>query len=138
MTKVNIDMIKNGLNEFVKEEKVSEKNLQVLFEITLNNLKFANNSIKFYTQKNIFDNSYTFKDKKLILLNREFFNQPEEVVFRSLSEIIRVVGKKYYPVRGKKIDHVVELIKNKSFFKITLGNCILKRVNNTVIVSKES
>jgi len=108
------------------------------FNLTINNLKFANNSIKFYTQKNIFDNSYTFKDKKLILLNREFFNQPEEVVFRSLSEIIRVVGKKYYPVRGKKIDHVVELIKNKSFFKITLGNCILKRVNNTIIVSKES
>ena len=39
VTKVNIDMIKNGLNEFVKENKVEEKNLQVLFEITLNNLK---------------------------------------------------------------------------------------------------
>jgi len=39
VTKVNIDMIKNGLNEFVKEKKVSETNLQVLFEITLNNLK---------------------------------------------------------------------------------------------------
>ena len=39
VTKVNIDMIKNGLNEFVKEKKVSEENLQVLFEITLNNLK---------------------------------------------------------------------------------------------------
>ena len=39
VTKVNIDMIKNGLNEFVKENKVEEENLQVLFEITLNNLK---------------------------------------------------------------------------------------------------
>ena len=39
VTKVNIDMIKNGLNEFVKENKVEEKNLQVLFELTLNNLK---------------------------------------------------------------------------------------------------
>jgi len=39
VTKVNIDMIKNGLNEFVKENKVEENNLQVLFEITLNNLK---------------------------------------------------------------------------------------------------
>tara|TARA_B100001250_G_scaffold410992_1_gene438593 strand:+ start:72 stop:1529 length:1458 start_codon:yes stop_codon:yes gene_type:complete len=39
VTKVNIDMIKNGLNEFVKENKVSEEKLQVLFEITLNNLK---------------------------------------------------------------------------------------------------
>jgi len=39
VTKVNIDMIKNGLNNFVKENKVTEDNLQVLFEITLNNLK---------------------------------------------------------------------------------------------------
>ena len=39
VTKVNIDMIKNGLNNFVKENKVNEENLQVLFEITLNNLK---------------------------------------------------------------------------------------------------
>ena len=39
MTKVNIDMIKNGLNEFIKENKVQENNLQVIFEITLNNLK---------------------------------------------------------------------------------------------------
>tara|TARA_Y100000766_G_scaffold284515_1_gene303372 strand:+ start:1152 stop:2606 length:1455 start_codon:yes stop_codon:yes gene_type:complete len=39
VTKVNIDMIKNGLNKFVQENKVKEENLQVLFEITLNNLK---------------------------------------------------------------------------------------------------
>ena len=39
VTKVNIDMIKNGLNKFVQEKKVSEHDLQVLFEITLNNLK---------------------------------------------------------------------------------------------------
>lgn len=38
VTKVNIDMIKNGLHEFVHENKVKEENLQVLFEITLNNL----------------------------------------------------------------------------------------------------
>tara|TARA_S200000501_G_scaffold378359_2_gene440541 strand:+ start:753 stop:2216 length:1464 start_codon:yes stop_codon:yes gene_type:complete len=38
VTKVNIDMIKTGYNLFKKEKKVSEKDLQVLFEITLNNL----------------------------------------------------------------------------------------------------
>ena len=38
VTKVNIDMIKNGYNHFIKERKVKEKDLQVLFEITLTNL----------------------------------------------------------------------------------------------------
>ncbi len=107
------------------------------FDLTINNLKFANNSIKFYTQINIINNSNAVNNKKKILLNKEFFNQPKEVVFRSLTEIIKIIGKKYYPVRGKKIDNVLELIKNKSFLKTTLGNCILKKVNNTIIVSKE-
>ncbi len=38
ITKVNIDMIKNGYNLFKKERKVKESDLQVLFEITLTNL----------------------------------------------------------------------------------------------------
>ena len=38
VTKVNIDMIKTGHNLFKKERKVLEKDLQILFEITLNNL----------------------------------------------------------------------------------------------------
>ncbi len=38
VTKVNIDMIKNGYNKFILEKRVSKKDLQVLFEITLSNL----------------------------------------------------------------------------------------------------
>ena len=107
------------------------------FNLTFRNLKFANNSIKFLTEKNIIENSITFEKKKSIFLNKDFFNQPEEIVFRSLTEIIKIVGKKYYPVRGKKIDKIVELIRNRVFFKVTLGNCAIRKVNNTIIVSKE-
>ena len=39
VTKVNIDMIMNGYNMFIKEQRVDRQNLQVLFEITLNNLR---------------------------------------------------------------------------------------------------
>ena len=38
VTKVNIDMIKNGYNKFLQENRVKKENLQVLFEITLSNL----------------------------------------------------------------------------------------------------
>ena len=107
------------------------------FNLTINNLKFANDAIKFLTEKNIIENSIIFKKKKSIFLNKEFFNQPEEVVFRSLTQIIKVVGGKYYPVRGKKIDKAVKLIRNSALFKITLGNCVIRKVNNTIIVSKE-
>ena len=39
VTKVNIDMLKKGLINFKKNKKVKEKNIQILFEITLSNLK---------------------------------------------------------------------------------------------------
>ena len=38
VTKVNIDMIKNGYNKFILENRVCKEDLQVLFEITLSNL----------------------------------------------------------------------------------------------------
>ena len=39
VTKVNIDMMENGYNAFIKENKVDKDNVQLLFEITLSNLK---------------------------------------------------------------------------------------------------
>jgi hypothetical protein len=39
VTKVNIDMIAKGLKKFREQPKVDPENVQVLFEITLNNLK---------------------------------------------------------------------------------------------------
>ena len=38
VTKVSIDMISKGLQQFKQEHKVEEEDIQVLFEITLNNL----------------------------------------------------------------------------------------------------
>ena len=39
--------------------------------------------------------------------------------------------------RGKKIENVINLIRTKASFKVTLGGCIIKKVNETVILSKE-
>ena len=107
------------------------------FLLTIKNLKFANQTIKFYIKKNLKENSFFMNNKNLVILNKEFFHQSQEVVFRSLTEMIKFVGKKYYPVRGKKIDKIVELINNKSILKMTLGGCVIKKVNQTVILSKE-
>ncbi len=107
------------------------------FNLTLRNLKFANDSINFFTERNLKENSKIVNKNNLIFLNKNFFYQPEEVVFRSLTEVIKIVGKKYYSVRGKKIDKIVNQIKKNIFSKSTLGNCIIKQVNQTIIVSKE-
>lgn len=107
------------------------------FFLTIKNLKFANENIEFYIKKNLEDNLTTLTQKNNIILKENFFSQSNEVVFRSLSEVIKIVGKKHYAVRGKKIEKVIDLIRTKSSFKVTLGGCIIKKVNETVILSKE-
>jgi len=132
-------------NDYFKRVKIRKfiKNLELegldqkKFDLTVKNLKFANESIKYFVEKNLKDNSIILNINKSVILNKNFFNQPEEVVFRSVTEVLRTVGKKYYPSRGKKVTNLIEHIKNHNNFKTTLGNCIIKRVNNTIIVSKE-
>ena len=107
------------------------------FNLTIKNLRFANESIKYFVEKNLKENSTISNINEFVILNKNFFLQPEEVVFRSLTEVLKGVGKKYYPVRGKKIDNLIYQIKNDNSFMTTLGNCVIKKVNNSVIVSKE-
>ena len=67
-----------------------------------------------------------------------FFDQPDEVVFRSISQLIRDTGNKKSFARGKKILSLLNDINlNKNFKKKTLSGCILEKVNKSIIISKE-
>jgi len=107
------------------------------FLLTIKNLKFANETIKFYTKKNLDENTYFLEKNKSFILKKNFFYNSSEVVFRSFTEIIKLIGKKYYPTRGKKIDAIIKLVNDKSSFKVTLGGCVIKKINHSIIVSKE-
>ena len=105
---------------------------------TIDNLKYSEKVIKFYVDENLKKNSFfSVKENRTILNYNEFFSQPHEIIFRSLSNLIKSIGKNYYPVRGKKIEKIINEIKKKSSLKVTLGGCIIKKVNQTVIISKE-
>ena len=68
----------------------------------------------------------------------DFFNHPYEIVFRSLSDSIGLIGKMYNPVRGKKLDNLIKKYKENKLNKETLGGCVIKMVNRTLIITKES
>ncbi len=74
----------------------------------------------------------------MYILNYDFFDQSHEIIFRSLTKILQNLGKKYYPVRGKSINELITGIAKKSFTKVTLGGCFVERVNETILISKES
>ena len=118
------ELQKNGLNK-------------KKFIATIKNLKNSNDVVNFYTRENIKKNSFFLYKKNKLILSEEFFNHPYEIVFRALSESIKLIGKKYYPVRGKKLDRILKNIKNNSLTKSTLGGCVLEKVNETLIITKE-
>ena len=124
--------IRNFLNQLSLEGLDRKK-----FYLTIKNLKIANENIEFYTIKNLKENVVFSQKNKNAVLKEDFFFQSNEVVFRSFAEVLKIIGKKYYPTRGKKVDKIIDLIKSKSSFKVTLGGCIIKKVNKTVILSKE-
>ncbi len=120
------------INEFQKEGFEKDKLL-----LTLNNLQKSNLAISFYVNENKRLNSFFDKNKKRLILEKNFFIQPYEIVFRSFSDSITFIGKRYNAVRGKKIDNILDKIGKNSFKSETLGGCIIKKSQQTVIITKE-
>ena len=104
---------------------------------TITNLKNANKVITFYVEKNLRENTSFFKDKKKLIINSNFFLQPQEVIFRSFSESLKLISEKYYSVRGKKLNKIILEIENNRLNRATLGGCIIEKVNQSIIISKE-
>ena len=107
------------------------------FQLTIENLKASDQSINFYVEKNKRENSIFNYRKQELLLKENFFDNSYEVTFRSLSDLIHLIGGKPNFVRGKKIEKILIRIKERKLRKETLGGCVIKMVNHTVILTKE-
>ena len=107
-------------------------------KLTIDNLKDADKSIKFYVDRNLKKNVIFLKRRNTYILSGNFFDQSHEIIFRSLTKLIQKLGRKYYPVRGKSINQLIKEIDKKSLTKITLGGCFVERVNETILISQEN
>lgn len=108
------------------------------FKLTIENLSKANDTIEFYVNKNIKENSKIIKNKNIII-NEIFFNQPDEIVFRSFSKLIHIIGNKLSYSRGKKILNLIKSINiSQNFKKKTLSGCVFEKVNKSIIISREN
>ncbi len=108
------------------------------FKLSLNNLSKSNYAVDFYVKKNIDDNSNYLKLNKAIILNNDFLKQPDEIVFRSFSEVIQKIGKKNTLTRGAKVENLLKYLKStNNYSKKTLSGCIIQKIENSVIISPE-
>tara|TARA_B100000989_G_scaffold201083_1_gene152086 strand:+ start:621 stop:1646 length:1026 start_codon:yes stop_codon:yes gene_type:complete len=110
---------------------------QKKFLMTIRNLKSSNSVVDFYVSENLKKNTFFNNNNNKMILNRDFFLQPYEIIFRGLSESLKLVSKRYHFVRGKKLDKMIGDIQNNRLFRVTLGGCIVEKVNQSVIISKE-
>ena len=117
----------------LKEEGFNNEKLK----LTIKNLSDSNLTINHYVSKNIKLNSNYLRNKKAYILKKNFFTEPHETVFRSLSYILKKIGKKYYSPRGKSLDLIIQKIKLKNFNKVTLSGCIIEKLNNSLIIYQE-
>ncbi len=124
------------IRKLIKELQKNGLDKKKFFK-TIKNLKYSNKVVNFYVSENLKKNTFFSDKSNKLILNKIFFHQPYEVVFRALSESIKLIGKKYYSVRGKKLDKIIKDIENNQSFRATLGGCIIEKVNETVIISKE-
>jgi len=126
--------IRKLINQLSQDGLTFEK-----FQVTLENLNKGNKAIEFYVNKNIKENTKLLNRKKSIIINEFFFNQPDEIVFRSLSELTHNIGNKISYTRGKKILSLINNINSaKNFKRKTLSGCIFEKVNKSIIISREN
>ncbi len=124
------------VRSFIDELKKEGFDKNKLF-LTINNLRRSNETLLFYVEQNKKLNSFLNRNKNELILNENFFKNPYEVTFRSMTDSIKIIGGKYNAVRGKKIDNILNRIENNVLIRETLGGCVIKKLNQTVIISKE-
>ena len=139
--------VKDPFNEDEKFQRIKIRKIiqklelngldQKKFLNTLKNLKQSDEVVRFYVNKNLDKNSFFLQKTNQLIINYNFFKQPHEIIFRSFSDSLKAIGMKYYGARGKKIDKVIHDIKRDRLSKATLGGCIIEKINQTVIISKE-
>ena len=114
---------------------------QKKFKMTFENLISSNNSIEFFVQKNIYENSYISPSKNnnnKALLSSKFFCSTDEIILRSFTKILQDISGRYFPARGKGVSRIINQIKQKSLTKTTIGGCVIEKIENSVVISKEN
>ena len=120
----------------LKKNGLDEKKFKMTFE----NLISSNNSIEFFVQKNISENSFISpsKNNNKAILSLKFFSSTDEIILRSFTKILQDISGRYFPARGKGVLRIINQIKQKSLTKTTIGGCVIEKIENSVVISKEN
>ena len=132
----NINFKRIRIRNLIQNLKTEGLNFEKL-KLTISNLSDSNFTIKHYVSQNIKYNSKFNRRRKNYILKNDFFNQPHEIVFRSLNNLLHKIGNKYYSPRGKSISQLLTKLRSGEVKKINISGCILEKINNSFVIYEE-
>ena len=94
--------------------------------------------VKFIEHIYLLRNYGFIKQNNAYILNKHFTSQPKEIVFRSISLILKKISYRYYPPRGKSLSDLISKIISTKSKKFTLGGCYIEKVNESILITREN
>ena len=131
----NKKYLRTRIRTLVKEfEKNGIKHERIISSI--NNLGVTRDTLNTYISR--VEKSCVKKKKKEIIVNLDNFSlENNEIQLKVFSNCIKNFSKKYYPPRAKKIINFLNKVKSDRNLKVTLGGCIIHKIDNNLVIYKE-
>ena len=104
---------------------------------TIKNLKDANISVNYLINKSIKKFLHVNEYGLLFIALPKFKSLPDEIKFRSISNILKLVGRSNYIPRSKNILNLLNYLKNNESMQITIAGCLVQIENNKMMVFPE-
>ena len=133
---LNINFKRVRIRKIIKDLTTEGLDLRKI-NLLIKNLTTSNNALTYYSNQTISNFCHFKNNNKLAIVNLSILHEPKEILFRSLSKILKIVSGNYYPSRGKKIMHLIKVLEDPKFKKTTLSGCILEKESNTLLIKEE-
>ena len=105
---------------------------------TISNLNTAKEAIDFYVKKFQKKHVHVVHKNKVNIDLKLFSEQPAEIIYRVMAELIQKRSGKDYPPRAKGLEYLISSIQSNNFSKTTLGGFTFSLDKHKIIMSKEN
>jgi tRNA(Ile)-lysidine synthase len=131
----NQNFLRTKVRGLIKQlEKSGIKHKSIISSI--NNLGVTRDTLNAYIIR-VEKNCITKKKKNVVIDLNNFLTENKEIQLKVFSNCIRNFSKSYYPPRAKKIINLLNRIKSDEKLKATLGGCVIQKINDNLVISRE-
>ena len=103
---------------------------------SIKNISKTKEAINFYVAKSM-KKLVKIKKNETILDLKNFKNEPEEIKFRIIVNILIKRTRSYYPPRSYKVINLINRFEGSKLKKCTLGGCLFEKKKNLLYIYKE-